>query len=169
VGGGDRISEAHIGTFICFSLSHGSPAPVRRYILELWRRASLHGQSIGKPLSDAVREARPFVCEMRLQFGMQHLVKEAKPDREVLGFDVACRLVFLHRIARIGPLAQDGVAPEACDFDLVFGPVVDVVGEDWAQIWVAPHGCVEFPDNRVDLVSSQHRFTPRLPKSGRAR
>ena len=90
--------------------------------------------------------------EVWRKFGVQDVVEEAKPDRKVLGLHIACPVVLLHRVARIGPFAQDRVAPKAGDFVFVFGPIVDVVGEDGCKIRILAHRRIEFANNRVDLI-----------------
>lgn len=83
---------------------------------------------------------------------MKDFIKQPKPDREMCGFHVTSFLVFLHWVARIGPLSQDGVAPKACDFDLVFVPIVDVIVKDDREVGILPHGGIEFANDSVDLV-----------------
>ena len=105
-----------------------------------------------KPCTDPVRQRGPGRGRFGQQFTSQRFIEQHQPVWKMRGPHIPRRHVYLHGIAVIAALIQDGIAPECGDARLVGGPIGDVTGKHRAKRLVPPDGGIKHRDHTVDLV-----------------
>jgi len=131
------------------------PGQCQNPVSEQFRRLILglaHGNDPGaKAFAYAICQCPPLPGGPLGEFRLQHIVKQLQPEWKMLGLHFLAADMHPHRIAAVTALAQDGIAPEACDLFLMFRPVLNVGGEHRAKNGMLPHAGIKGGDHVADL------------------